>query len=175
MTEPEPAPGSLLLFIDKEWHPTATEPDPPIETLLGAWEVDAAGQPGRFQPNPIYRPLSPGSPLDPVDAVLRELTRTGDGADDLPSVLRTATLGIAVDDQGVALVRPAPDGVPTVLVATAFGHRRAMKDVPGWADITVRQLAAALPAHGVDVLLNPGAPASMRLLAAAIRTIAADA
>ena len=29
--------------------------------------------------------------------------------------------------------------------------------------------------HGVDVLLNPGAPASMRLRADAVRNIAADA
>jgi hypothetical protein len=71
----------------------------------------------------------------------------------------------------VALVRPAPDGVPSVLVATSFGHRR-VADVPHWADITVRQLARALPAQGVDVLLNPGAPASMRLLADAVREIA---
>jgi hypothetical protein len=163
--------SGLLLLIDREWQPTEEQPDPPVEVLLGAWLVDADGRADRFQPNPVYRPLSPESPLDPVDAVLRAVAETGEGAADLPSVLRTATLGIAVDAQGVALVRPAPDGVPSVLVATSFGHRR-VADVPHWADITVRQLARALPAQGVDVLLNPGAPASMRLLADAVREIA---
>lgn len=166
MTEP-----GLLLLIDRAWDPTEEQPDPPVEVLLGAWLVDADGRTGRFQPNPVYRPLSPDSPLDPVDAVLRNVAETGDGAEDLPSVLRTATLGIAVDERGVALVRPAPDGVPAVLVATAHGHRR-VADVPYWADITVRQLARALPDQGVDVLLNPAAPASMRLLASAIRALA---
>lgn len=157
--------SGLLLLIDEAWRPTEEEPDPPMTALLGAWEVED-GQPGRFQPNPVYRPLLPNSPLDPVDAVLRRLPES---ADDLPSVLRTATLAIAVDEQGVALVRPAPDGVPAVLVATAYGHR--LPDVR-WADITVRQLAKALPG-GVDVLLNPAGPAPMRLLASAIRDIAA--
>jgi hypothetical protein len=170
----EVEPG-LLLLIDQAWQPTEEQPDPPIEALLGAWLVDADGQPGRFQPNPIYRRLSPDSPLDPAEAVLRQLAETGTGADDLLSVLDTTTLGIAVDEQGVALVRPAPDGVPSVLVATAFGHRRAVADVPRWTDITLRQLAKALPEHGVDVLLNPDAPASMRLQANAIRTFTNEA
>lgn len=163
-----PLEPGLLLLIDQEWQPTDDQPDPPVEALLGAWEVGADGQPGRFQPNPVYRPRSPNSPLDPVDAMLRHLAETGTG--DLPSVLSSATLGIAVDEQGVALVRPAPDGIPSVLVATAYGHRH-VEGVPHWADITVRQLATALPATDVDVLLNPGAPTSMRLEAAAIRNM----
>jgi hypothetical protein len=163
MTEP-----GLLLLIDSEWRPTPEEPDPPMEALLGAWEV-VDGAVGRFQPNPVYRPLMPNSPLDPVDAVLRHLP---DSVGDLPSVLRTTTLGIALDGQGVALVQPAPDGVPAVLVATSHGHRN-VPGVPRWADITVRQLATALPV-GVDVLLNPAGPAPMRLLASAIRNIAAQ-
>jgi hypothetical protein len=171
MTEPPLEPGGLLVLIDPEWQPTEEQQDPPIEVLLGAWLVDSRGRPDRFQPNPVYRPMTPGSPLDPVDAVLRRLAGTGAGSDDLASVLRAATLGIAVDENGVAIVRPAPDGVPSVLVATAFGHRR-VDGVPRWVDITVRQLARALPAHGVDVLLNPGATASMRVLADAIRAIA---
>jgi hypothetical protein len=162
-------PG-LLFLIDQEWRPSAEQPDPPMEALLGAWLVDDEGQPGKFQPNPVYRPLSPNSPLDPADAVLREMARTGAGVADLLTVLSDATLGIAVDHQGLALVRPAPDDEPCVLVATAFGHRRP--EVPRWVDVTVRELADVLPAEGVDVLLNPGAPTSMRLTADAIRSAA---
>lgn len=42
-------------------------------------------------------------------------------------------------------------------------------NVPGWREVTLVELAETLPPEGVDVLLNPGAPASMRLAAAAVR------
>jgi hypothetical protein len=82
-------------------------------------------------------------------------------------------LGVAVDEQGMALVAPAPDDVPSVLVATAPAHR-ARVDAPGWREVTVAELAAALPPQGVDVLLNPGAPMSTRLTADAVRDSVAN-
>jgi len=173
--EEEPADGSLMLLIDPAWEPTEEVPEPPVKVLLGAWLVTADGGRGRFQANPVYEPATVDSPLDPVDAVLRLIARDKSGDQQLGSllstVLRDVMLCIALDDQGVALVRPAPDGVPSVLVTTAPGHRRRLK-VPAWVDVTVEQLAAALPARGVDVLLNPGAPASMRVLADVIRDAA---
>ncbi|TVT57823.1 type VII secretion system-associated protein [Amycolatopsis rhizosphaerae] len=166
------ADEGLLLVIDPLWTSSPEEPDPPVTAIAGAWEYTAEGLRGRFQPNPVYRPTSPDSPLDPVDEVLRRLARDGGGADDLPSALRTTMLGIAVDERGVALVRPAPDGLDAVLVTTAPGHRTRVP-APAWRDVTLERLAAALPAKGVDVLLNPGAPASMRVPADGIREIAA--
>jgi len=169
--EEDSAVNGLLLLIDPTWVRTEEAPEPPVGSVLGAWPVTAAGGRGRFQANPIYQPATADSPLDPVDAVLRLLARNATGADELRSVLRDVMLAVALDDRGVALVQPAPDGVPSVLVTTAPGHRKRL-DVPGWQDMTVEQLAAALPAQGVDVLLNPGAPASMRVLAAVIRSTA---
>jgi hypothetical protein len=164
--------GGLLLLIDSEWAPTEEAPDPPMEALLGAWLVKPDGVRGRFQPNPVYRPSNPDSPLDPVDAVLGLLARGEIGADQLPAVLCDVVFGVAVDERGIAIVRPAPDGVPAVVVTTAYGHRDRV-GAAGWRDVTLAQLADALPARGVDVLLNPGASASMRVLADAIRAAAA--
>jgi len=165
--------GGLFMLIDSEWEPTDEAPDPPTEAVIGAWLVSPDGVRGRFQPNPVYRPSKPGSPLDPVDAVLGLLANGEIDADVLPVVLRDVMFGVAVDEQGSAIVRSAPDGAPAILVTTSYGHR-ARVDAAGWLDVTLVQLAAALPVRGVDVLLNPGAPASMRVLADAIRAAAAE-
>ncbi len=169
MTGGEPA--GLLVVIDPLWTATDDEPEPPSSAIVGGWAHVDDELGNRFQANPGYRPSSPDSPLDPVDDVLRRLAVDPEAADDLPAVLRTTMLGIAVDEQGVALVRPAPDGVSTVLVATAPGHRERVT-APAWLDLAVEELAGALPATGVDVLLNPGAPTSMRVHADGIREIA---
>ncbi|GAA1027217.1 MULTISPECIES: type VII secretion system-associated protein [Amycolatopsis] len=164
--------GGLMVLVDLEWKPTGETPDPPLEVLLGAWVVSPEGERGVFQPNPVYRPRRPDSPLDPIDAILRMLAKGEDVAELLLALLSEVLVGIAVDERGVALVRPAPDGVPSVLVTTSPGHRVRVDGVPGWANVTVRRLAEALPRSGVDVLLNPGGPAAMRLLADTVRDAA---
>ncbi|GHF44917.1 hypothetical protein FHX82_001785 [Amycolatopsis bartoniae] len=166
--------NQALLLIDPEWTPTDEQPEPPVEVLLGAWLMTPEGKPARFQPNPDYRPSTPDSPLDPVDAVLRRMADVPDATSDLPQVLAHATFGIALDERGVALVRRAPDFQSVVLVTTAYGHRERV-DAPRWREVGLAQLAKALPARGVDVLLNPGARASMRVPAETIREIAAKA
>ena len=168
----EAADSRLLLLLDPEFRMDEEQPDLPPHVVLGAWIVNETGAPSRFHPNPAYRPSTPGSPLDPVDAVLRALADGQDVADQLSAVLRDTVLGIATDEQGSALIKPAPDGVPSVQVATSFGHRARVEDDVRWLDVTVEELADALPQHGVDVLLNPGSPASMRVLADAIRAAA---
>lgn len=164
----------LLFLIDSAWRPTDDMPSPPLTALLGAWRVTEDGFRGKFQPNPIYLPSTPDSPLDPVDALLGLLGRGAAVADQLPDVLSDVMFGLALDEQGIAIVRPAPDGVPSVLVTTAYAHRDRV-DTAGWRNVTLEQLAQALPARGVDVLINPGAPASMRVLADVFRATAARA
>lgn len=171
--ETDESPGGLIFLIDSAWRPTEEAPNPPLTALMGAWRVTGDGDRGRFQPNPLYLPSTPDSPLDPVDAVLGLLARGEFDADQLPEVLCEVMFGVALDEQGVAIVRRAPDGMPAVLVTTAYGHRDRV-DAAGWRNVTVTQLAAALPARGVDVLLNPGAPTSMRVLADAVRAAAAS-
>lgn len=158
---------NLLLLTDPAWTATTGEPDPPVEAVIGAWPVASDGSRGRFQPNPAYRPSDPDGPLDPIDALLTKLAcREGD-PDQLPAALADVLLGLAVDDEGAALVSPAPDGVPALLVTTSYGHRPRVA-APGWVNVTLPELAEQLP--GIDVLLNPGAPTSMRVLAEVIRT-----
>ncbi|MGW1682264.1 hypothetical protein [Saccharopolyspora sp. NPDC002376] len=53
-------------------------------------------------------------------------------------------------------------------MTTAPAHRHRVR-VAGWREANAAELAGMLPAEGVDVLINPGAPASMRILAAALR------
>ncbi|GLY46804.1 type VII secretion system-associated protein [Lentzea sp. NBRC 102530] len=169
MTE-EHAEPQLLLLIDPAQDP---EQEPPWESVLGAWPVDADGVRGRFQPNPIYQPSVPDGPLDPVDAVLRAMLSDDEAVQELKPALRDVLLSIAVDETSTALVRPGPDGGAVVLVATAHGHR-AHVESPAWLDVTVEELAKALPAGGVDVLINSGSPASLRLSADAIRDAAGE-
>ncbi|MFE5566567.1 type VII secretion system-associated protein [Amycolatopsis japonica] len=175
-TEAEEASGNrLLLLLDPEFTMSEELDHLPPEVILGAWVVNEEGDPSRFHPNPEYRPSTPGSPLDPVDAVLRALADGQDVADQFSVVLRDTMLGIATDEEGVAVIRPAPDGVPSVQVASSYGHRERVGEDVHWMDVTVEELAAALPQEGVDVLLNPGSPASMRVLADAIRAAAEEA
>ncbi|MFD9964186.1 type VII secretion system-associated protein [Amycolatopsis sp. NPDC058986] len=165
--------NQMVALIDPGWTATEEVPEPPIESLVGAWPLLPDGDRGLFLPNPAYRPSTPDSPLDPVDAALGLISRGEADAELLPELLRKAVFGVAVDEEGVTIVRPAPDGVPSALVTTAFGHRDRVT-AADWLPMTLPQLAEALPSHGVDVLLNPGAPTSMRLLADAVRAAAAE-
>jgi hypothetical protein len=164
--------GGLFFLVDSAWRPTEEASQPPVTAMIGAWRVLPDGTRGRFQPNPLYLPSTPGSPLDPVDAVLGLLARGEFDADQLPEVLSDVVFGIALDEQGVAIVRHAPDGVPSVLVTTSYGHRDRV-GAASWRSVTLAELAAALPERGVDVLLNPGATTSLRVLADAVRAAVA--
>ncbi|RSN39716.1 hypothetical protein DMC64_37250 [Amycolatopsis sp. WAC 04197] len=166
--------GEVKLLLDPTWvAENDDEAEPPPEAVMGGWAVTADGMWTRFRSNPGYRPRSADAPLDPVDGVLRAMAREPgeDLTNDLTSTLFDTVFGVAVDERNVALVRAAPDGVPSVLVTTAYGHRSHL-DVPGWVEVTLPQLAAALPDSGVDVLLNPGSPAAMRVLAEVIKATA---
>ncbi|MEV7043718.1 type VII secretion system-associated protein [Amycolatopsis sp. NPDC051061] len=172
---PAEATGTeLLLLLDPALIASDEQDEVPAHVVLGAWLVDEPGRPSRVHSNPHYRPSTPESPLDPVDVVLRALAGGEDVGDQLAAVLRDTVLAIATAEDGTAVVRAAPDGVPSVQVATSHGHRAGAGDADRWLDVTVEDLAAALPPEGVDVLLNPGSPASMWVLADAIRAVAAE-
>ncbi|WP_370942266.1 type VII secretion system-associated protein [Amycolatopsis sp. cg5] len=166
--------AEMLMLVDPDWKPSADQPNPPREAVSGAWTVSPQGVRGRFEPNPVYRPLRPETPLDPLDAVLRGLSRTDPVSELLAPALRDALLAIAVDEQDVALVRRAPDGTPVVMVVSAYGHREQL-DVPAWRDVTVEELAEALPAKGIDVLVNPASTASIRIPATVVFELAGRA
>lgn len=174
VSENEP-PGEWAFITDPAWQPSTAGDEPPPAAVVGGWFVREDGGVSLFRPNPGYQPSRPGLPTDPVDVALQLLASgdaDGDG-DDLLAALPDVLFGVAVDEQGMALVAPAPDDVPSVLVVTAPAHRSRV-DAPGWREVTVVELAAALPPEGVDVLLNPGAPTSTRLRADVIRWLAEE-
>ncbi|MDT8912084.1 type VII secretion system-associated protein [Amycolatopsis sp. PS_44_ISF1] len=163
----------VRVLVDPAWKAAEDAPEPLLEALVGAWPILPDGSRDRFRSNPSYRPSAPGLPLDPVDAVLGAIARGAAGADDLPALLRDAELGVAVDERGVVIVRPAADGTPSAMVTTAYGHRERVP-AADWRTVSLAELAEALPEHGVDVLLNPGAPTSLRLYADAVRGLAVE-
>ncbi|MER7016308.1 type VII secretion system-associated protein [Saccharopolyspora sp. NPDC000359] len=157
-----------VFLIDPVWEEQGAGEQPPLEAVVGGWLVEADGTTGRFHANPDYVPSSPDSPTDPVDATLQLVTRGKAEPDALLATLRDAVLGVAVDAEQNPVVAPAPDEVPSVLVTTAPAHRDRV-DVEGWHEVTAAELAEVLPDEGVDVLINPGAASSMRILASALR------
>src|SRR5215468_6805410 len=132
MTGPQATGGEWVVLVDPAWQ---RDGEPPPEAVVGGWLLDAAGVAGRFEPNPGYRPAGPGSPTDPVDATAQLAARGEVAADRLLAAVAGAALEIAVDPDGVAVVLPAPDGVPCVLVASAAAHRA---DLPAasWQQVT---------------------------------------
>ncbi|TDV38613.1 hypothetical protein CLV71_12756 [Actinophytocola oryzae] len=161
----------MVVLIDPEWSPAREGDAPPPEAVLGGWRASADGD--RFEPSPRYRPTRPDSPTDPADAVLRLVVRGDADGDRLLAVLDDVYLGVAVDEAGAAVIAPSPDEVPSMLVVTAPAHRVRVA-APSWLEmVTLRDLAGVLPDDGVDVLVNPGAPYSMRVLASAIKEFVA--
>ena len=161
-----------IFMLDPAYEAPSDDAQPPIEAVVGGWYVDEDGVTGMFRPNPDYEPSQPGLPTDPVDAAVQLVVRGDADGDELLDTLGQVLYGVALDEEGNAVVAPAPDDVPSVLVTTAPAHR-ARVDVPNWVEVTVAELADVLPDEGVDVLLNPGADASIRLLAAVVKESAA--
>ncbi|MEV6231381.1 type VII secretion system-associated protein [Saccharopolyspora shandongensis] len=173
-TEEAQEQGGRWFFLpDPSWEPEGDDEQPPPELIVGSWFVTADGVSGPFQGNPAYAPPSPASPTDPVDAAIRlAIEEDPPASEPVLNALPSVVLGIALDDEGNALVASLPDEVQAVLVTTAPVNRGYI-DVPGWQEAMLWQIAEALP-EGVDMVVNPGAPVSMRLqrgtaLAAGVR------
>lgn len=162
--------GQFVLVVDPAWEPSSPDDEPPAEAVVGGWYFDQDGNNRRFQANPAYRPSRPGSPTDPVDAEMQLVVRGGTDGSTLIEVMRDAVFGVAVDEKGLVIVAPAPDDVPSVLVTTAAVHRERVQ-AAGWVEAGFADIVGALPDSGVDVLLNPGAPASMRLEGAILKRL----
>ena len=166
--------GEWVFLIDPAWRPEKEDDEPPASAVVGGWFVNEEGTPGYFRPNPAYEPSSPDLPTDPVDAVLQLVVRGEATGEEVLEATQDVIFSVAVDEEGVAVVAPAPDDVPSVLVTTAPRHRERVT-TPGWMEVTIAELAGALPDEGVDILLNPGRPASMRVRAAVVKEYVAQA
>jgi hypothetical protein len=156
-----------FVLLDPAWQPANPQTQAPPEAIVGGWMLDEDGKAGPFQPNPDYVPGDESTPTDPTDAVLRLIAAGQDVRDQLVPTVRDAVLEIAVDDHDQPIVSPAPDGVPCVLVVTASAHK-ARVDAQNWWPVVGAMLPEIVP-DGVDILLNPGGPASFRLSTEALR------
>lgn len=150
-----------FLLMDPAWAPSEEDEPPPPEAVVGLWPVEAGGRVGRFRANPDYVPADEHSPTDPLDAVLRLVLHGGAEAEHVQLMLRDCLFDVAMNGDGKPLVVRSPDDVACVVVATAEPHRRRVSS-PQWRRIDLDELVMLL-ADGVDVLFNPGGPASVRL------------
>ncbi|MFI7608995.1 type VII secretion system-associated protein [Micromonospora sp. NPDC049366] len=164
--------SNWMLLLDSDWSPPPEADDqvgvvPPVEAIVGGWLVKDDGTVGVFEPNPLYLPSGEDAPTGPVDAAAR-LVVAGRAEPGLVLLaLRDSLTGIAVDEEDRIIVAPAPDGAPCVLVATGTADQRRVR-ASGWRQVSGAELVGLLP-EDVDVLLNPGGPASMRLFGDALR------
>jgi hypothetical protein len=150
-----------FLLMDPAWVPAVEHEAPPIDAVVGLWPVEDGGRLGKFRPNPQYSPSDGTSPSDPLDAVLRLVLHGRAEAEHIQLMLRDSLFDIAMNGDGRPLVTRSPDDVPCVVVATGEPHRRRLSS-PEWSRIDLDELVVLL-ADGVDVLFNPGGPASVRL------------
>jgi len=172
----QPAGDDQWVFlIDPAWQAQAAEKaaaepaereieGPPLEAVVGGWLVTADGTTGRFRANPDYQPSRPGSPTDPVDATLQLLVRGEVDSDALFAVIRESVFDVALDADGKPIIAPAPDDVPSLLVSTAPAQRFRVHADDWRVEVTAAELSDLLQEHKVDVLFNPGGPASIRLI-----------
>ncbi|OJF10890.1 type VII secretion system-associated protein [Couchioplanes caeruleus] len=152
---------SYFLLMDPDWRPGPDERVPPPAAVMGAWPLGGDGSVEPFRGNPGYRPRDAGAAADPLDAVLRLLSRRRAEPEQLQVLLHEARLDVALDGEEQELVVPAPDGVDCVVVATSAAQRD-LADVPRWRGADLMGLVTALP-DGIDVLFNPGGPVPVRL------------
>ncbi|MFQ6229429.1 type VII secretion system-associated protein [Nocardia sp. NPDC002869] len=159
--------GDWFVLLDPKWSSEAHAGDPPLEVVVGGWRIEKDGELGPFQPNPGYLPLSPRSPSDPIDALLR-LADIGEDRSDriVPTLLRTV-VEIACDEQHRPRTAMSPDGIRCAVVVTAEIHKQHL-GVRHWVPVLGSRLYGALP-ECTDILFNPGGDHSFRLTAAAVR------
>lgn len=158
-----------LVLPKPDWKPSAPTDSLPTDAMVGGWQLDEEGRPGPFQPNPHYVPADKATPTDPMHELLcLAASGQGDGiGDQLLSTLRNTVVEFACDGSDRLLVGPSPDGVACAAVVTAAVHKRRLGEAR-WVSVLGSKLPEIVPA-GLDILINPGDPAQIRLLTGALR------
>lgn len=175
MNQPEKQMRWLVLTAPG-WKPEEATQQPPLEAIVGGWQIGDDGRSGPFEPNLSYLPADESMPSDPLDAILRQAADDATPSADRRRLIREfiATLRRSIVDIGCdAAGRPVigtAEGVPCVLIATAAVHRQGI-DADRWRPVAGDNLAEAVPA-GVDILLNPDSYAPCHLTVDALRRTA---
>ena len=160
-----------MLLMDPAWRQAEENEAPPLTAVVGLWPLGPQGSVGKFRSNPDYRPTDESSPSDPLDAVFRQLVRGSGEIEPVQGMLRDILLDVAMNGDGHPLILPSPDGIACVIVASSARYR-ALRAAWDWRRVDLSQLVGLLT-DGVDVLFNPGGPASLRLTADFLRSTAA--
>ncbi|MFJ6378998.1 type VII secretion system-associated protein [Kitasatospora sp. NPDC092039] len=156
------APGQWIGLVDPHWQ---GEGEPPDWAVIGRWRAGEDGSVEEFAPNEEYRPsplaLDWPAPTDPVDAAVR-LAATGYGpSGEVYRELASARVAVLLDDSGSIGGFGLPDGEPAVAVFSARSWLEAAGS-PAHAVVAPGTLLERLP-PGLGIVVNPGAPAAMRL------------
>ncbi|MEV0365465.1 type VII secretion system-associated protein [Nocardia fusca] len=150
-----------FVLIDPGWDGPDAAGSPPVEAVVGGWELRADGTAGPFRPNPRYCPSGPEVPTDPIDAVLRRIALGERLGAELVRMLRDSVVELGCDESGRPLLGAAPDGTSCVVVVTAELQKEDV-EVDRWLPVHGQVLADAVPS-GAEILINPAGCAAMRI------------
>ena len=157
-------PGSWLYVVDPAFDPAG---EVPPEGIVGAYPVDDAGDLGEeFTKNPRYRPtplaLRLPEPTDPLDALVQRAATGWAAESALVDELAGSSLWLLAGPSGEIFVVDDDGDRRSVWVFTSPVH--AERPAPGHAlqQLSARQVLEAIP-EGVDLVVNPGAAASVRI------------
>ncbi|MGW5751314.1 type VII secretion system-associated protein [Nocardia rhamnosiphila] len=153
--------GDWFVLFDPNWSGNPTDKTPPVEVMVGGWRLEEDGELGPFRPNPGYRPQTPNTPSDPIDALLRLIAAGEDRGDRIIPTLKRTVVEIACDDQNQPRVALSPDDIPCVVVVTAEIHKHHLP-VSRWLPVLGSRLSEIVPA-GTDVWFNPSSDHRFRL------------
>ena len=163
-------PGEPIVLIDPHWEGDGPVPD---WAVIGAWQVDEAGDVVGFEYNDEYRPtperLGWPEPTDPVDAAIQFLTVGHRTFDDVAGALVTAEVAVllAADGRPASLTTPA--GEPAVAVFTATEHFGPLVNF-GFTAMPVTDLLPLVP-PGHLLYVNATAVASTVVPVEALRAV----
>ncbi|MFF7634572.1 type VII secretion system-associated protein [Kitasatospora sp. NPDC008050] len=156
------APGQWIGLVDPTWQ---GEGLPPSWAVVGQWRAGADGGIEEFAPNEEYRssPLAHEwpAPADPVDAAV-QLSATGYGPpEEIYRALASARVAVLLDEYGTVGGFELPDGGAAVIVFSA-PSLLADAGTPDHVVLGAGEVMDLLPA-GHGIMVNPGAPAAIRL------------
>ncbi|MGW4720454.1 type VII secretion system-associated protein [Nocardia sp. NPDC004260] len=159
--------GDWFVLFDPTWRGAPDQEPPPVEMMVGGWRLEEDGTLGPFRPNPAYRPQTPDTPSDPLDALLRLVTADEDCGDQIIPALLHTVVEIACDEHDQPRTAASPDGIPCVVVVTAEIHKQRLAS-SRWIPVLGSRLSEIIP-DGTDMLFNPGSGHPFRLATTAIR------
>ena len=168
-------PGSWLYVIDPAFDPAG---DVPPEGIVGAYRVDDRGNLGdEFAENPRYRPtplaLRLPEPTDEVDALVQRAATGWAAESTLVDKLASSTLWLLAGPTGEVFVGEEDGARRAVWVFTHPIHARRRAPDQEVQQMDAAEILRAVPPD-VELVVNPGAAASVRIPFSDFESVARD-